>query len=158
ANGSITTTNPNPAPSYDAGNDDNMVGIVNNSGKTITSLQFSSVTADIFAFDGDGVCSGPPGWTFSALGPNPNGASATDPNHYGPAGITFTSTSSYNGIVNFGNGGIPPNGTSFFSLEGAVTKDLQVSIPPPALVLTKSGPATMNLGQWGTFGLDVQNT
>jgi uncharacterized repeat protein (TIGR01451 family) len=28
----------------------------------------------------------------------------------------------------------------------------------PALVLTKSGPATMNIGQWGNFGLDVQNT
>src|SRR5262245_15521093 len=28
----------------------------------------------------------------------------------------------------------------------------------PALVLTKSGPATMNLGQWGNFGIDVQNT
>src|SRR5437773_7341773 len=28
----------------------------------------------------------------------------------------------------------------------------------PALVLTKSGPATMNLGQWGNFGVDVQNT
>src|SRR5204862_2861720 len=28
----------------------------------------------------------------------------------------------------------------------------------PALVVTKSGPATMNLGQWGNFGVDVQNT
>src|SRR3989475_1256783 len=28
----------------------------------------------------------------------------------------------------------------------------------PALVVRKSGPATMNLGQWGDFGIDVQNT
>src|SRR5947199_8905545 len=28
----------------------------------------------------------------------------------------------------------------------------------PALVMRKSGPATMNLGQWGNFGVDVQNT
>ena len=28
----------------------------------------------------------------------------------------------------------------------------------PALVVTKSGPATMNLGQWGNFDIDVQNT
>src|SRR2546422_4392869 len=28
----------------------------------------------------------------------------------------------------------------------------------PALVVTKTGPATMNLGQWGNFGIDVQNT
>src|SRR5262249_698730 len=28
----------------------------------------------------------------------------------------------------------------------------------PALVVTKSGPATMTLGQWGDFGIDVHNT
>src|SRR5207245_9938447 len=28
----------------------------------------------------------------------------------------------------------------------------------PALVARKSGPATMNLGQWGNFSIDVQNT
>src|SRR5204862_2865921 len=28
----------------------------------------------------------------------------------------------------------------------------------PALVVTKSGPTTMNLGQWGTFAIDVRNT
>src|SRR5207247_5755304 len=28
----------------------------------------------------------------------------------------------------------------------------------PALVVTKSGPTTMNLGQWGTFAIDAQNT
>src|SRR2546429_9787109 len=28
----------------------------------------------------------------------------------------------------------------------------------PALVVRKSGPATMNLGAWGNFGIDVQNT
>ena len=154
--GSITTTNPNTAPSYDNGHDDNMIGIVNNTGIAIASLQFSSVSLDIFGFDGDGVCSGP-GWTFSALGPNPNCATATDPNHYGPAGVTFTITNSHSGIVNFGNGGIAPNSSAFFSLEGPVAQDLQVSYPDPVLVLRKSGPATMSLGQWGNFSLDVQN-
>ena len=155
--GSITTTNPNTAHSYDNGQDDNLIGVINNTGKAITSLQLSSATVDIFGFDGDGVCSSP-GWTFSALGPKPNCASATDPNHYGPAGVTFTVTNSNNGIVNFGNGGIAPNSSAFFSLEGAVTKDLKVNYPDPTLVLRKSGPATMTLGQWGNFGLDVQNT
>src|SRR5262249_44793799 len=28
----------------------------------------------------------------------------------------------------------------------------------PALVLTKSGPGTMSMGQWGNFTIDVQNT
>src|SRR5215831_11922324 len=30
--------------------------------------------------------------------------------------------------------------------------------PDPALMVRKSGPATMNLGRWGTFAIDVQNT
>src|SRR5262249_46209003 len=32
------------------------------------------------------------------------------------------------------------------------------SASDPTLVLRKSGPATMNLGQWGNFGIDVQNS
>src|SRR5215469_16187603 len=51
ADGSITTTFPNPAPSYDNGHDDNMIGVVNNTSKTITSLQFSSATVPIFSFE-----------------------------------------------------------------------------------------------------------
>ena len=33
-----------------------------------------------------------------------------------------------------------------------------MTIAAPNLVLTKSGPATMSTGQWGQFGLNVQNT
>src|SRR5262252_3501059 len=33
-----------------------------------------------------------------------------------------------------------------------------MTIAGPLLVLRKSGPATMNRGQWGNFSLDVQNT
>jgi large repetitive protein len=32
-----------------------------------------------------------------------------------------------------------------------------MTIGAPVLVVTKSGPATMNLGQWGEFVIDVQN-
>ncbi|HEU5258607.1 MAG TPA: hypothetical protein VFU28_21620, partial [Vicinamibacterales bacterium] len=32
------------------------------------------------------------------------------------------------------------------------------TVPLPILMFTKSGPSTMNLGQWGTFGIDIQNT
>jgi uncharacterized repeat protein (TIGR01451 family) len=32
-----------------------------------------------------------------------------------------------------------------------------MTIAAPVLVATKSGPATMNLGQWGNFAIDVQN-
>lgn len=137
ADGSIRTTHPNPATSFDNGFDDNMIAVVNNTAKTVTGLQLTSTTTvDIFGFDGDGACSGPPGWTFSALGPNPNCAIATDPNHYGPAGINFTVFNPFSGIVHFGNGGIAPGGSAFFSLEGADLNKI-VIIVIPGLAITK---------------------
>src|SRR6266850_651567 len=40
--------------------------------------------------------------------------------------------------------------------ENGVSPPLTISAP--VLVVNKTGPATMNLGQWGNFALDVQNT
>ena len=40
--------------------------------------------------------------------------------------------------------------------EWGVTQPMTVAAP--VLTVTKSGPATMNLGQWGNFAIDVQNT
>src|SRR5438309_3198722 len=136
ADGSIVTTFPNPSPSYDNGLDDNLIGVVNNTAQTITALQLSSATVPIFGLEDDGVCGGPPGWTFSPLGPNPNCAIATDPHHYGPAGINYTIFNANSGIVNFGNGGIAPGSNSFFSLEGGnLTKIVVVVVP--GLAITK---------------------
>jgi uncharacterized repeat protein (TIGR01451 family)/fimbrial isopeptide formation D2 family protein len=159
ADGSITITDPNPAPSYDNGADDNLIGVVNNTGKPITSLQLSSATVPIFGFENDGVCGG--GWIFSPKGPNPpcGPPTAANGNGYAPNGITYTVTNTHLGLVNFGNGGIASGGTAYFSLEGGnLLASLQVKIPDPALVLRKSGPPTMSLGQWAVFTLDVQNT
>src|SRR5690349_12878006 len=135
ADGSITTTFPNPSPSYDQGLDDNLIGLVNNTSKTITAVQLTSATVPIFGLEDDGVC-GLPGWIFSPLGPNPNCAIATDPHGYGPAGINFTIFNANSGIVNFGNGGIAPGSNAFFSLEGGnLTKIVVVVIP--GLAITK---------------------
>jgi uncharacterized repeat protein (TIGR01451 family) len=38
------------------------------------------------------------------------------------------------------------------------TIDIVGNSGSPVLVVKKSGPATMNLGQWGNFGIDIQNT
>ena len=135
ADGSIVTTFPNPSPSYDQGLDDNLIGVVNNTSKTITAVQLTSATVPIFGLEDDGVC-GLPGWTFSPLGPNPNCAIATDPHGYGPAGINFTIFSNFSGIVNFGNGGIPPGGNAFFSLEGGNLSKIVVVVIP-GLAITK---------------------
>ncbi|HKW61016.1 MAG TPA: SdrD B-like domain-containing protein [Candidatus Acidoferrum sp.] len=128
ADGSITTTFPNPAPSYDNGADDNLIGVVNNTNKTITSIQLTSATVPIFGLEDDGICATPPGWTFSPLGPDPHCAIATDPHRYGPAGINFTIFNANSGIVNFGNGGIAPNSNAFFSLEGGNLTKIVVTV------------------------------
>ena len=50
------------------------------------------------------------------------------------------------------------NGTFYEPLPGewGVTPPMTIAAPVP--VVTKSGPATMNLGQWGNFAIDVRNT
>lgn len=115
ADGSVSTTRPNLAISYDNGTDDYLVGVINNTGKAITSLQLSG-TSDIFAFEDDGVCDA--GWTFGGAGPTPVCAASGG---YGPAGVSFQASNSNSGTVNFGNGGIAPNSSGFFSLEGVST-------------------------------------
>jgi hypothetical protein len=142
AGGTVTTTFPNAASSYDSGGDDNLIGILNNSGATITSITLTSSTDDIFAFDGDGICGDVngaqtttvPGYTFVGGG-NPC-VNSTDPSGYGgPYTLAAaTNVSDMTGTITFGNGGLGNGGSSFFSLEGPVDLNLQVGpgTPEPA--------------------------
>jgi uncharacterized repeat protein (TIGR01451 family) len=50
------------------------------------------------------------------------------------------------------------NGIFYQPLPGQSGITPPMTIVAPDLSLTKSGPATMSLGQWGQFGLNVQNT
>jgi hypothetical protein len=142
SDGSITSTFPNAAPSYDSGGDDNLIGIVNNTGSAITAINLSSTVYDIFGFDGDGICATTgglqtttnPGYTFVGGG-NPC-VNSTDPSGYGGPYTLATSNSSndMSGFVTFGNGGIATGGSSWFSLEGPVDVNLTVGpgTPEPA--------------------------
>ncbi|MGA3078555.1 MAG: PEP-CTERM sorting domain-containing protein, partial [Bryobacteraceae bacterium] len=124
------------------GGDDNLIGILNNSGATITSITLTSSTDDIFAFDGDGICGDVngaqtttvPGYTFVGGG-NPC-VNSTDPSGYGgPYTLAAaTNVSDMTGTITFGNGGLGNGGSSFFSLEGPVDLNLQVGpgTPEPA--------------------------
>jgi hypothetical protein len=108
SNGSIATTTPNASGFYDAGGDDSLIGVINNTGTAITSIVLASTVFDIFGFDFDGVCgaattgagSGTPGYTFVGGG-NPCGA--VDPTGYGDHGITFSgiSLNGMSGTVTF---------------------------------------------------------
>jgi len=142
SNGSITTTFPNAAVSYDSGSDDNLIGIQNNTGSAITSINLSSAVDNIFGFDGDGICGSSsgsqtttsPGYTFVGGG-NPC-THSTDISGYGGPYVSYTNVSANqeSGTVNFGNGGIAPGSGSFFSLEGPVDINLAVTsgVPEPA--------------------------
>jgi uncharacterized repeat protein (TIGR01451 family) len=50
------------------------------------------------------------------------------------------------------------SGVFYSPLPGEWGVTPPMTIAAPVLTVTKSGPATMNLGQWGNFALDVQNT
>lgn len=134
ADGSITTTAPNAALSYDNGGDDNMVGIVNNTGSPITAVTLSGTSAP-FGFDGDGACD--PTWTFA--GGSPCGTTTSG---YGHDGVTFSAISANGdtGTADFA-GGIPGSGGSnWLSLEGPVNLSLVITpvtstVPEPSSLL-----------------------
>ncbi|HEX5042866.1 MAG TPA: hypothetical protein VFV75_08155 [Candidatus Polarisedimenticolaceae bacterium] len=50
------------------------------------------------------------------------------------------------------------SGTFYEPLPGEWGISPPLTIAAPVLIFDKSGPATMNLGQWGDFVLDVRNT
>ncbi|HET8945628.1 MAG TPA: SdrD B-like domain-containing protein [Candidatus Polarisedimenticolia bacterium] len=50
------------------------------------------------------------------------------------------------------------SGTFYQPLPGENGVSPPLTISAPALVMDKTGPATMNLGQFGTFALNLQNT
>ena len=66
-------------------------------------------------------------------------------------GTTFVNTAKWN----FGR---LIDGTFYAPLPGEWGVSPPMTIAAPVLVAAKSGPATMNLGQWGDFVLDVRNT
>jgi hypothetical protein len=168
ANGSIATTNPNATGYYDTGADDNLVGVWNQTNSAITSIHLSSATNDIFGFDGDGVCS-----TFDTFG-NPTGGGYSFAPNGSPCGningadnsvqygtdlngilVTFSPTSAYAGVVNFGNGGIPSGGFAEFSLEGPVDLSLTVTPTPEPSSFYLLGTGLLGLIEFGRRKLCV---
>lgn len=128
---------------YD-GVEDQLVGVVNNSGSTLNSITLSG--SNIFGFDGDGA--GEPGGgctvdgtggTFGCLA-GPFGSTGYE----GP-NTSFNIVDSNNGTVNF-TGGLPSGSTAWFSLEEpasltnfSVTGVSTGTPEPSALVLLGSG-------------------
>jgi hypothetical protein len=95
-------------PPYD-GDDDTLIGVVNNSKLPITSLVLKSAL-NIFAFDGDGI---------DVYGVEGN---ASDPTGYGGPNAFFSSISAdaTTGTVDFKEEIAANGGTDYFSLENAI--------------------------------------
>lgn len=123
---SITFTGQGP---YD-GNDDTIIGVVNNSSIAITTLGLTSAL-DIFGFDGDGLTS------YGIAGNPQDDTGYGGPNAYF-SDITPDSTS---GIVHFIVPISPHGGMGYFGLENALTAATSCSsIINNAVTHTVSGP------------------
>ena len=142
---------------YD-GSDDVLVGLINNSGHTVTSVNLTSKLT-IFGFDGDGIetnpnpTSGLKGLAIKgATGPACGGVTAKQPGYCATdsatanfnlsgalnsfSGINAAKTS---GIVNFA-GGIVNGGSAFWSLEEPLTAASFTVVVPPV-----PEPATLSI-------------
>lgn len=137
--GTATVAATAESPNYD-GVEDAYVGVINNSGHTVNSVNLSAPSAnDIFGFDSDGID------TYGAP------TNAMDTTGYGGPDGYFTGITSAggtdSGTVNF-IGGIADGGQDYFSLEGALTATSFTATPGAV-----PEPATWAMMLLGFFGM-----
>jgi hypothetical protein len=165
----ITSASSPTEPPFD-GNDDTLVGIVNNTGFTIPSVNLSS-NLDIFGFDGDGICSGKYGSWSGSSGCNypanpPSGYSNTG--YEGP-GTFFTNIAGdqKSGTLNLtggggtglGSTGLETGSSTYFSLENSLTA-ADFTIPADFVVsksASTSGPIYQGTPGDITYTLSANN-
>ncbi|HEY3301454.1 MAG TPA: PEP-CTERM sorting domain-containing protein [Methylophilaceae bacterium] len=146
--GSVTTTTNSSIQSTD-GIEDTLVGVVNNSGKTLDSFTLNGGSLDIFGFDGDGMSTVPnpgsgPGDTYFGY--------YSDAKNKQIGTVTFKTTSVYVGDVLFP--GLTDGGTAWFVLEEQIdfTKP-PVVVGVPASSVPENDIYAMMLAGLGLVGL-----
>lgn len=104
---SIIAGNPN---AYD-GDEDQLIGVVNNGPVPVTVLHVSA-TGPVFRLDNDGIC------FYTPFVSNAQPCKTVSSNNYlgGASSFNNINANLTSGDVNF-SPGIPPGGTSYFSLE-----------------------------------------
>ena len=111
-----------PPNGYD-GVEDTLIGVQNNSGRPISSINLASTTASIFGFDHDGICD-PSSWpapTTTNTPPGCPGPQGFGPTGYEGPGTSFSNISSNDatGTVNF-SPSLASGGSAYFGLEEAL--------------------------------------
>jgi hypothetical protein len=137
---------------YD-GSDDTYIGVLNNSSSAISSLTLSCGSNGCFGFDGDGIDRG------SYLNITANASDKSSGGYGGPnayftttGGTPIVSTNAGTGVVHFltaiaGNGG-----TSFFSLEEALTS-ASFSVSSIGTISSTPLPSTWTMLLLGLIGV-----
>lgn len=139
ANGTLAVTSPNANP-YD-GNDDDYVGVINNFGSAVSSINLTGA-GGTFGFDGDGIDA------FGIAG-NSLDLSQYGTGAYGGTDAYFTGINGAGtlGTVNFLGGLAANGGTGYFSLENPPssgtslggTINTAVTPEPSSLVMLGTG-------------------
>jgi Big-like domain-containing protein len=143
------------------GQDDTLIGIVNNSTVPVSSLPVASSTEDIMGFDGDGACDNPNSTSGIALSAAVAAACAqntVDTTTYGGPDAYFTGYSASNdymsGIVNFITP-LAPGASTWFSLEEALSA---ASFVVPGTIVLTPPSATTGVGANDTVTATVDNS
>ena len=146
----VTGASVTGASPYD-GNDDALIGVINDSGAAFTgtiALSGSGNGGGAFGFDGDGICTfiGPGGSGPTSMGSYCSSAQVrgSDPGDYEGPLNTFSNINSDGSIGDVDIAGLAAGGTTFFSLEGS----------PASLTLTPAG-ATPEPGSLALLGTGV---
>jgi hypothetical protein len=140
----VTTSSPDLGP-FD-GSNDTLIGVLNASSSNLFKIFFTVAPGTgSFAFDTDGACKAAGSPLVSIYSPGPTASQCLqgqyqtqDAFDYASTSVTFCSFSLAAACVIVGepSGQLPPGGTSWFSLPGAITaSEITMVTPEPASLL-----------------------
>jgi hypothetical protein len=142
--GGVITGNPVAGANPYDGNDDALIGVVNNSGASFTGsivLSGSGNGGGIFGFDGDGICT----YTSASY------CSSAPTGYEGPIN-TFSNINSSETMGDVDITALAAGGTTFFSLEGSPAS-ITLGVPPSNVTPEPSSLVLLGSGLTGVVSI-----